>query len=82
MWGWQQPAQLMMQGRVRAVQICFLLFFFFLDDGLTRWNGRLLAKDQVHLTREECGCLETCGSDQDDFNWKWGRGEKHAHIRL
>lgn len=37
--------------------------FFFLND-------RLLAKDLVHLTREECVCLETCRSDQDDFNWK------------
>lgn len=42
--------------------------FFFLDDGLRYWNDRLLAKDPVHLTREECGCLETCRSDQDDFN--------------
>lgn len=51
-----------------------MLFFFFLDDGLRYWNDRLLAKDWVHLTREECGCLETCQSDQDDFNLKCWRG--------
>lgn len=73
MWGWLQPAQLEMQRRVEAVQICFL------DDGLRYWNDRVLAKDGVHLTREECGCLETCRSDQDDFNW---REEGHAHITL
>lgn len=62
-----------MQRRVEAVQICFL------DDGLRYWNDRLLAKDGVHFTREECGCLETCRSDQDDCNW--GEGG-HAHITL
>lgn len=55
-----------MQRRVEAVQICFL------DDDLRYWNDRLLAKYRAHLTREECGCLETCRSDQDDFNWQGG----------
>lgn len=45
-------------------------FFWWGDDGLRYWNDRLLAKDPMTLTREECGCLETCQSDQDDFNWK------------
>lgn len=75
MWEWLQLAQLEMQERVGAVQIWGL----FLDEGLRYWNDQLLAEDQVHLTREECGCLETCRSDQNDFNWKWGvGGEKHA----
>lgn len=67
-----------MQGRVEAVQICVL------DNGLRYWSDRLLARDRVHLTKEECGCLETCRPDQDDFNWKrwWEGGAKHAHIRL